>query len=119
LIVVAAVAVAWAGLFVHNRVEFPKLSFASPEYAVPTLVWLALLLAWSLLPNTGWTATLLLGWGALSLAGAVITVLPLPFLPFQPEQSLRHYAVHVVYAATQLPIIGLMYGNRVNPEAKP
>lgn len=45
----------------------------------------------------------------ISLAGAVITVLPLPVLPFRPEQSLRHYGVHLVYALTQLPVLRLMW----------
>lgn len=85
------------------------MSFASPEYSVPTLIWLALLLAWLLVPRAGWTPSLLFGWGALSLAGAVLTVLPISLLPFRPEQSLSHYGVHALYAAAQLPIIWMMW----------
>jgi hypothetical protein len=39
------------------------------------------------------------------LGGAIISVLPLPFLPFQPEQSGRHYLTHLVYGLAQLPLI--------------
>jgi len=34
-----------------------------------------------------------------------LSVLPLPVLPFTPEQSLRHYSFHVLYAATQVPLL--------------
>ena len=75
----------------------------------PAFVWLSLLLSWVFFPSHWWPSTLLFGWGIISLAGAVATVLPLPVLPFQPEQSLRHYAVHAVYAASQLPVLWLMW----------
>ena len=32
-------------------------------------------------------------------------MLPLGLFPFQPEQSLGHYAIHVVYAVAQLPLV--------------
>jgi hypothetical protein len=83
------------------------MAFTRAEYSVPTLVWLLLLLAWLLFPNYHSSARLLFVWGAISLAGAILTVLPLPFLPFWPEQSLRHYGVHALYAAAQLPVLWL------------
>lgn len=43
-----------------------------------------------------------------NLAGGFATVLPLPVLPFKPEQSLRHYMFHLLYALTQLPLLLLV-----------
>jgi hypothetical protein len=39
------------------------------------------------------------------VGGAVISVLPLPFLPFIPEQTLEHYLSHVFLGITQIPLI--------------
>lgn len=36
---------------------------------------------------------------------AIGTALPLAILPFDPEQTLEHYAVHLLYGLTQLPLI--------------
>ena len=47
----------------------------------------------------------LLVWSTVNLVGAVLSVLPLPFLPFEPEQTVRHYAFHGVYLLSQLPLI--------------
>ncbi|HEY8735732.1 MAG TPA: hypothetical protein VIO62_01670 [Candidatus Dormibacteraeota bacterium] len=40
-------------------------------------------------------------------AGGVVSVLPLPVLPFIPAQTLSHYTAHAVYAGSQLPLIAL------------
>ncbi|MGH2490866.1 MAG: hypothetical protein ACRDF9_05100 [Candidatus Limnocylindria bacterium] len=34
----------------------------------------------------------------------MLTVLPLPFLPFAPEQTVSHYVAHVIYIAAGLPL---------------
>jgi hypothetical protein len=39
------------------------------------------------------------------LGGAILSVLPFNFLPFDPEQSLAHYASHIVYGLLQFPLI--------------
>ena len=39
------------------------------------------------------------------VGGAIISVLPLPILPFEPDQSLHHYVSHVVFGVAQLPLI--------------
>jgi hypothetical protein len=109
LLMAAAVALAWLGLCIHNAVELPHLRPLGPEYGVPTLAWLGLFGLWWALPGRRWANQLLLGWGLVSLAGAIITVLPLHFLPFKPEQSLRHYGVHVIYSVTQLPILRIVW----------
>jgi hypothetical protein len=46
-------------------------------------------------------------YSAMNLAGAVVTVLPLGFLPFVPDQSVAHYAAHVIYGVCQLPLLTL------------
>jgi hypothetical protein len=63
-----------------------------------------------LVGDAGRTAPLhlLSGWGLLNLVGGFATVLPLPIWPFKPEQSARHYAFHVLYALTQLPLLALV-----------
>jgi hypothetical protein len=47
----------------------------------------------------------MLVYGALMLIGGGLSVLPLPILPFTPEQSYAHYLSHAVYAAAQLPLV--------------
>jgi hypothetical protein len=111
-IVAAGVVLAWVGLVVHNIREFPLMALTRPEYTFPSLAWLLLFLAWLLLPNHDFSVRLLLGWSAVSLAGAIVTVLPIPFLPFRPEQSVSHYGVHALYAATQLPVLWLTWRMR-------
>ncbi|MEX1003809.1 MAG: hypothetical protein WD990_06505 [Acidimicrobiia bacterium] len=73
-----------------------------------------LLAAWWLVsPNrTAWWAALI--WvGLLNLVvGATLTVLPLSFLPFEPEQSLSHYTTHLIYAGAQLPALYLLMTRR-------
>ncbi|GAA1974250.1 hypothetical protein [Microbacterium pumilum] len=105
--VVAATALAWCGFFVHNMAEFPGQTIPTPDSLFPTLVWMAALALW-LVPTTRTAgAWMLLAWAVINLVGGAISVLPLPFLPFDPEQTVEHYAFHGLYAATQLPLIGL------------
>ena len=67
-----------------------------------------LFLAWWRFASRRVTLWLLFGWGLLNLIGAGLSVIQFPFLPFEPEQSVRHYFFHVVYGAAQLPLIYLM-----------
>jgi hypothetical protein len=55
---------------------------------------------------------------AVNLVGGFLTVLPLGSLPFGPEQTLAHYSVHVVYAACQVPLLGLAF-TRLLPGSAP
>jgi hypothetical protein len=65
-----------------------------------------LLAAGWLSPGRRVAAWLLLGWGWLhAIGGGLLSVLPLPWWPYQPEQSLRHYAVHALYAVLQVPLL--------------
>ncbi len=45
-------------------------------------------------------------------AQVAFRVLPLPVLPFSPEQSVRHYAFHVRYAASKLPSLVVLSPRR-------
>ena len=99
-------ALSWLGEYVHNLFELPQLTALSPENSIPALISLVLFLAWWLTPYRRAAAALLLAWALLHLAGgAVLSVLPLPFLPFYPEQSLQHYAAHAAYGLAQVPLI--------------
>lgn len=89
----------------HNIADLPGQTLADPESLLPTLVWVLAAVLW-LLPRTrragAWS---LLVWSAVNLIGGALSVLPLPFLPFEPEQTVRHYAFHVGYVLSQLPLI--------------
>ena len=104
-----AVALAWLGMYIHNVADLPSLTVGSPENTLPGLLWLALFGFWMALPGRSWPAALLLAWSALNLVGGCASVLPLPALPFRPEQSVRHYVFHALYALTQLPV-GILAG---------
>jgi hypothetical protein len=101
--VAMAVAVAWTGLFVHNVADLPGQSILSPESWGPLIVSAILFAIWFWWRTVG--GWLLLGWAVLNVLGAILTVLPLAFLPFEPEQSVAHYLFHVLYGATQVPLV--------------
>lgn len=94
----------WLGLFLHNVTDLPGHTLLSPESLIP-LILISALVALCLTRFQTGAAWLLLAWGILNLAGAIGTVVPLAILPFDPEQSLEHYAFHLLYGLTQLPLI--------------
>jgi hypothetical protein len=107
VLVAALTLVSWLGEVIHNALELPQLSLLSPENSLPGLVGLLLFFAWWRLPNKRLAAIALMAWAALHLVGgAILSVIPFSFLPFYPEQSLGHYAAHLVYGLAQLPLIG-------------
>lgn len=106
--VVATTALAWFGFYIHNIADLPGQSLRSPETGLPTLVYLVLFLGCWCFPSRHGMTWLLFGWGLLNLIGGGLSVIPFPFLPFYPEQSVRHYYFHGVYGAAQLPLIYLM-----------
>jgi hypothetical protein len=103
--VLGSAGLASAGLVVHNVADLPGQSVLSPESSLPTLVSVALVILWLVPATRRLGAWLLLGWTTLNLVGGALSVLPLSFLPFAPEQSVTHYLFHVGYAVTQLPLL--------------
>lgn len=108
-----AVAVAWLGFVLHNVADLPQQTLLSPETLYPTLIYIGLtvLLRWTVWPLFTWTLLNMLG-------GGLISVLPLPILPFDPDQSLRHYSFHLIYALTQFPLLWLTFQATRHPEPK-
>jgi hypothetical protein len=105
---VSAVVLAWLGFFVHNVADLPGQSMLSPESLYPSIVYVVLLALWCV-PRLRTVATwALLVWAVLHfVGGAVLSVLPLPILPFTPDQSLHHYLFHGLYGVLQVPLIVL------------
>ena len=104
--VYAATTISWLGFLVHNVADLPGQTFLSPETLWPSLITVALLGIYS----AGLKRVAGIGlaiWATLNLVGGALSVLPLPILPFEPEQTLRHYSFHLLYAATQVPLLVL------------
>lgn len=116
--VVATAVIAWLGLLVHNVADLPRQTLLSPETLWPGLVTAALLALYATgrvrLAGIG-----LFGWALLNLVGGTLSVLPLPVLPFEPEQTLRHYSFHLLYAATQVPLLMMFYQLVSGPRSRP
>ncbi len=102
-VMAVAVVVAWIGLFIHNVADLPGQSILSPESYGPLIFSVTLFAVWFWWRRVG--SWLLLLWAALNVLGAILTVLPLSFLPFEPEQTTKHYLFHVLYGVTQLPLL--------------
>jgi hypothetical protein len=103
---IGAAVVGWAGFLVHNLADLPGQTPWSPESLLPTLVTAALLAPWLVPATRRAAAWALLAWSALHLiGGGILSVLPVGLFPFEPEQSWRHYAFHVVYTVTQVPLV--------------
>jgi hypothetical protein len=110
-----AFAASWVAMLAHNQFELP-LSPIDIENTGPLLVDLALLTAYWRRPTSRVVLVAILCWALLNLViGGLVTVLPLPLLPFAPEQSLSHYLAHVVYAAGQVPLVLLSMASLRQP----
>lgn len=105
----AALTLSAASMLAHNLYELP-LSPIDLENSGPITFAAILGVAYALRPDTTAVAAAVLGWGVLNLViGGIVSVLPLSILPFVPEQSITHYAAHVVYAVGQIPLVVLGY----------
>jgi len=105
----AALTLSALSMLAHNLYELP-LSPIDLENSGPVAFAAILGLAYALRPDSKVVAVAALGWGVLNLViGGIITVLPLPILPFAPEQSITHYGAHVVYTLGQVPLVMLSY----------
>lgn len=99
----------WLGFVVHNLADLPGQTLLSPETLFPTVVYAVLFALWFTPARKGarW-ATLV--WALLQLlGGAILSVLPLGILPFDPAQTVWHYLFHLVYGVTQLPLLLLAW----------
>lgn len=104
ILLAGATALAGIGLALHNLLSLPGSPLA-PETVVPLAVYAALLV-WHYLTRSAAARIALVTWGMLNLVGGgIVSVLPLPFLPFVPEQTAGHYVAHAIYVATQVPLI--------------
>ena len=96
-------------MLAHNLYELP-LSPIDLENSGPIAFAGVLGVAYALRPDSKAVGAAALGWGALNLViGGIVSVLPLSILPFVPEQSITHYAAHVVYAVGQIPLVVFGY----------
>ena len=97
-------ALAIAGYVAHNLIDLPDLALASPEYSVVGGLYVLFFLLWWIVPSRP-TRLLFVGWVWLHiLGGGVISVLPIPFLPFEPAQTTLHYAMHGLYIVSHVPL---------------
>ncbi|HEY3060341.1 MAG TPA: hypothetical protein VGL99_15380 [Chloroflexota bacterium] len=97
--VAIGLSIGWAGLWCHEWFRVPAVFGLTNDGSLPFLVVVAVLIAWRHRP-----IGLAIGFGIVHLVGAIATVLPLPLLPFSPEQTLTHYLAHAIYAMAQVPL---------------
>jgi len=103
--VAAATAVSWLGLWVHELHRVPRLLGFTPDgdlFMLPIAAGLAFWWYRSRGAPAAWSLAI---YAAVNLTGAVVTVLPLGLMPFVPEQTVAHYAAHVIYGVCQLPLL--------------
>ena len=102
--VVVAGAASGTGHVVHNVAELPPRTLLGLETLVP--LGLTVAVAWAMLRRPGRVTYLATGaWALVVVAVGGASVFPLAVWPFDPDQSAAHYAVHLAYAAAQLPIL--------------
>lgn len=105
----AALTLSALSMLAHNLYELP-LSPVDAENSGPIAFAALLGVAYAVRPDSKAVAASIVGWAVLNLViGGIVSVLPLSILPFVPEQSLTHYAAHVVYAVGQIPLVVLGY----------
>jgi hypothetical protein len=98
-----AILLSGSGHLLHNLLEFWPTAETVTQTVFPLAV--TALLYWAAArPTRGYLITLGT-WGLVVLAGAIVTVLPLTLLPFEPDQAVSHYLVHTVYALLQVPVL--------------
>ncbi len=104
-----AVLLSILGTIFHNGREFGLEGLLALETAtIPIIIiQVGLFVLWWKVSSMRNVAMAALGFLALLhlIGGAIISVLPLEALPFEPEQSFEHYASHLIYGLGQLPLI--------------
>jgi len=109
-----ALGLSWLGMLAHDLVEF---GLPSPQNGLPFFfIVLALAAGWWKMPGRRKLIRILsYGLIFINLLGAITSVLPLSLWPFFPEQSLTHYAVHTLWAASQFPLLRLLITTKALP----
>jgi hypothetical protein len=102
---IAGTAISWIGLWIHELYRVPRLLGFTPDGDLFMLVIAAGLAYWWYRTRSFGAAWALLAYALVNLVGGALSVLPLDWLPFKPEQTAIHYSVHVIYAVCQLPLI--------------
>jgi len=105
--VAAVLALSWLGILFH---DFRHFGGPSPQASIPALVIaLVLFFAWWRFPQRQRVVSMIMvTFGVLWLLAAIFSVMPLRIWWFVPEQTLSHYTTHMVWSATQLPLIWVM-----------
>jgi hypothetical protein len=108
----SAVVLSLLGAIFHNWREFGPAGLLAPATGTlpVVLIQLGVLVLWWKAPSARTAATVALGLLALLhfVGGGILSVLPWSALPFEPEQSLSHYASHIVYGIAQLPLLAMV-----------
>lgn len=111
-VVAASVSLSWAGMYLHNLVDLPGITFVSPENLLPAAISLLLFLLWYRWPNWMLTSILLLVLGLLQLiGGALFSLLPLPDVSSELPRTISQISINVIYGLTQIPLIVVMILN--------
>lgn len=96
----------------HNALSLP-LPIYAPETIGPAATYGALFVWVRLSPAAALPRMVLMSWTGLNLlVGGILTAMPLPIWPFAPEQTPEHYTAHVIYAASEVPLIWLLARSR-------
>ena len=104
--ITACTVIAVGGMLEHNVYELGPAFLLSPETLLPVALYAVLVVLAGRERSGTAVRTVLVVWVLLNLVGGgVLSVLPLAILSFVPEQSIGHYATHVVYAVAQLPLL--------------
>lgn len=102
--VAGALIVSIMGFWFHEVYRVPASTGFTPEWLL-TLLFAALVFPpWWRFPRHVASIAAIWALGLIHLLAAVLTVLPLAFLPFVPEQTVSHYLVHTCYAVAQAPL---------------
>lgn len=103
-----AAGVALSGFWLHELIRVPALLGLTPDgFAIDLMVTVGLVAAIQSRPLIRAWRWALVAWTVITLLAAALTVLPLGWLPFKPEQTPTHYAVHVVFGLCQLPLLAV------------
>jgi hypothetical protein len=116
--IVAATGAAIAGMEIHNAQELGLPFLLRAENFLPVLIYVVLGAALIRLPGSRIVGGATLAWALMNLVlGGLVSVLPLPIMPWVPEQTVTHYAAHLIYGLSQVPLVVLSFSALRRPLA--